>query len=897
MIGQSSLYYSQKKTEGAVECLGIRFDNDNERREYFIDKLREKLKDPTFRKTEGFPIGSDEDILALSDPPYYTACPNPFLSDFIDSQSINPLIRARHHSNIEPYASDISGSKSTKIYMAHTYHTKVPPESIAPLIEHYTIPGDIILDPFCGSGMTGVATHIVNSKNSVPRKCILSDLSPFASFLSDRMNHSTGAIEFLSASDDVLNNLYTEIGWIYKRLNKQEISYAIWSDLLICPNCGNNQDDWSLTVDDEKITTKEPICIGCHSKLKRSEFQRAKYSFYDDLLKVVRTQSKQVISKLAIKTGNKIKLVSPEDYDFEIYDRIKKLITSLDIPIAQLPTGLNTQQPINSHGFNYAHDFYTDRNMYFISKYIEKSNGYSSKRDLLFLLTSVLVKTASRLHSIGFGGSINLAGQSPNTLQIPSTGAERNMFSLMRGKIKDLSPIYEYKKSIDDVIVNTGCAQNLFQIPDSSIDYIFTDPPFGANINYSEVSYLYEAWLRVFTNINQEAIVNKFQNKDVFDYERLMRESLKECYRVLKPGRWITVEFHNSSSAIWNAIQNAIGEAGFVIADVRIFDKGQGTWKQMTTSGSVKNDLMISAYKPITEIDNIVTLSAGSENGVWDFVRSHLKKLPTFIDRKEKAEVIAERLNYLLYDRMIAFHVQRGTSVPMSAAEFYVGLDQKFSSRDNMYFTADQVAEYDKKRANYTAVEQLELFVSDESTAINWLKQQITSKPQTLQDLHPYFVQRMNESGGWRKQEKLLELSELLKQNFLRYDGISDLPSQIHSYLSTNFKDCRNLPKESSQLKSKAKDRWYVPDPNKAQDLEKLREKSLIKEFDEYIAFSGRKLKTFRLEAIRTGFKKAWGDKDYQTIINVAKKVPDDALQEDPKLIMWYDGAMTRMGD
>ena len=67
-----------------VECLGMTFPNDDERRQVFSWRsCAKKLKDPEFRKIEGFPIGSDEDILALSDPPYYTACPNPFIADFI----------------------------------------------------------------------------------------------------------------------------------------------------------------------------------------------------------------------------------------------------------------------------------------------------------------------------------------------------------------------------------------------------------------------------------------------------------------------------------------------------------------------------------------------------------------------------------------------------------------------------------------------------------------------------------------------------------------------------------------------------------------------------------------------------------------------------------------------
>ena len=92
---------------------------------------------------------------------------------------------------------------------------------------------------------------------------------------------------------------------------------------------------------------------------------------------------------------------------------------------------------------------------------------------------------------------------------------------------------------------------------------------------------------------------------------------------------------------------------------------------------------------------------------------------------------------------------------------------------------------------------------------------------------------------------------------------------------------------------AKAKDRWYVPDPNKAQDLERKREKALLKEFETYRTHTGRRLKEFRLEVLRAGFKTAWSQKDYQTIIKVAEKIPEEALQEDEKLLLWYDQALT----
>ena len=187
---------------------------------------------------------------------------------------------------------------------------------------------------------------------------------------------------------------------------------------------------------------------------------------------------------------------------------------------------------------------------------------------------------------------------------------------------------------------------------------------------------------------------------------------------------------------------------------------------------------------------------------------------------------------------------------------------------------------------------QLEIFVVDESSAIQWMRQQLGRKPQTFQDLHPQFLQ---EIAGWQKHEKLPELSEMLDQNFLRYDGMGEVPSQIHSYLSTNFKEFRNLAKDHSSLRAKARDRWYVPDPRKAADVERRRTRVLLREFDEYRGSRQKRLKLFRLEAVRAGFFRAYQERDYAAIIAVAEKIPDAVLQEDQKLMLWYDQALTRM--
>jgi hypothetical protein len=132
------LFDSEKDAaaQGPVECLGMTFPNDDARRQHFLEKLREKLKDPAFRKIEGFPIGEDEDILAMSDPPYYTACPNPFVQEFVRAFG-KPFDPSEKYER-EPLAADVSEGKNDQLYNAHSYHTKVPPRAIVRYILHYT---------------------------------------------------------------------------------------------------------------------------------------------------------------------------------------------------------------------------------------------------------------------------------------------------------------------------------------------------------------------------------------------------------------------------------------------------------------------------------------------------------------------------------------------------------------------------------------------------------------------------------------------------------------------------------------------------------------------------------------------------------------------------------------
>jgi hypothetical protein len=402
------------------------------------------------------------------------------------------------------------------------------------------------------------------------------------------------------------------------------------------------------------------------------------------------------------------------------------------------------------------------------------------------------------------------------------------------------------------VMISTGSSTAL-PVPDASVDYIFVDPPFGENIPYADLALVVEHWHRVLTAVPEEAIVDKARRKGLPEYQELMRRCFTEFYRVLKPGRWMTVEFSNSSNEVWQALQHALSTAGFVVADTRVFDKEQLSYRQVTAANAVKRDLIISAYRPAAELEKRFKLAAGSEDGAWAFVKEHLRHLPVTNGRRGRVEPVRERYADRLYDRVTAFHINHGVMVPLSASEFYAGLDRRFALRDGMYFLPDQVETYERHRITFKDLAETSLFITEESTAVQWLRQKLKAKPRTYAEIMPeYFAEVQTGTADW---EVLPELIELLQVNFVLVDG-----------------------------------RWQVPDPKDTAHLEQLRTRELLAEFARYAEGRGR-LPRFRSEAVRAGFREAWASKDFHLIVSVGRRLPADALAEDQAISYYFRAA------
>lgn len=853
-----------------VVCLGMEFPSEDARREYFRAELRKKL--PELKQIEGFPIGEDDDIINLSDPPYYTACPNPWLNDFIEEwekEKVELEKEGKRKANFEvktPYAADVSEGKNNPIYMAHAYHTKVPHPAIMRYILHYTQPGDIVFDGFCGTGMTGVAAQLCGSENDVKalkeenaqigvRHGICSDLSPIASLIAATYNLKFDPRVFERKALRILEQVEKELGWMYETEvdgKKAKINYTIWSDVFVCPSCGNEIVLWSEAVSEDTKNIKELFtCPHCGNTCSKKNMEKAWEVCFDSILNKTITITKRVpvrINYTLTGTGKRgEKNIEPND--IKLINTISN--SRLKFNTSRMPEGDEARRNDRS-GITHMHQFYSIRNLKALCRVMElccKNIFLKNWVSSILLVTTYMY--AFRTDRKG--------GIMKGTLYIPSYSIELNPLHSLKGKIKSFSSSFYNERN--NSLISVSSSTSISNLKSNSIDYVFTDPPFGSNIMYSELNSIWESWIKVVTNNKEEAIINNVQHKTLFEYQTLMNQSFKEYYRVLKPGKWLTIEFSNTSAAVWNSIQNALQGVGFVVVNVAALDKKQGSFKAVTTTTAVKQDLVITCYKPSDAIIEKFEKSEDKAKTAMDFIEELLVHLPVHLSKGESTTAVIERSPKILFDRLISYYVQKGYAIPMDAQEFQKQLRERFIERDGMFFTASQAIEYEQKKEKCSGFVPMALFISSEAEGIEWLKRELQN-PQTYSDLQPEWMKNMLPP---KKGDVLPELMSILEENFIKDE----------------------------------EGNWRNPDPEKAADLEIIRNRRMMKEFNMYLEQAqkpkAKRMKDTRLEVLRYGFKECYKQKDYQAIVTVGDHILESLLQEDEVLLQYYDIASSRV--
>lgn len=262
---------------------------------------------------------------------------------------------------------------------------------------------------------------------------------------------------------------------------------------------------------------------------------------------------------------------------------MKKCSFPTAVPVYEMPEGERKgKDGYGLKGISHLHHFYFHRALLVYSQLWQKVNDSPNPFIRFFVQGNNLGFTKmNRYQPIQYGrvGGSQVNRYFSGTLFVGSLISEVSPSYSMTHKLQRLSKLVLPGKNGQSSIT-TQSTTNLQSINDNTIDYVFVDPPFGNNLHYSELNFFWEAWLKILTQREPEAVMDKGRNRTLQDYKWLMAQAFREVFRVLKPGRWMTVEFHNSRNSVWIAIQEALEYAGFVVADVSTLDRQQETYKQ-----------------------------------------------------------------------------------------------------------------------------------------------------------------------------------------------------------------------------------------------------------------------------------------------------------------------------
>jgi hypothetical protein len=516
--------------------------------------------------------------------------------------------------------------------------------------------------------MTGVAALASG------HDCLLNELSPAACFISNRFTTRVEAMEFRSIARAVLRELNDTRRELYMTECREcgrntEILYTVWSYNVLCSACSHEFLLWDVcrsygrSVREHKIL-REFDCPACGVRLHKSRLTRTTAEPVQLGYVCCGSRQQEIVHSLA--PADRLRLLNFERNAQKLEDFV---------PTVALPDGVNLSQP-KRHGLDRVDKFYTPRNllaMRALWRAIHRVSQPELAAHLAFVFTS-LYQRVTKLSEFRFwGGSGNTA-----RFNVPFIFNEANVFVTFERKARSIedhlaTTALHYRGRC---VVLNGSATNLTQLPDNSVDMIFTDPPFGANINYSEMNFLWEAWLGTFTDPTDEAIMSRSQGKSVDDYQRLMTRSLRECFRVLRPDHWMLIVFMNSSGKVWQALRQAVLDAGFSIERADSFDKQHGTFKQFVSANTAGEDLVLhcrksGAPRATGRSNESAEISAQRFLNRPD-VR-HARTVYLHVDRPEEIDVRK------LYSQWLSIAMVEGVT-PMDMAAFRKLILDKFST-------------------------------------------------------------------------------------------------------------------------------------------------------------------------------------------------------------------------
>ena len=785
--------------------------------------------------------------------------------DFLESQGsleeflkrhVKPYDPAAAGYDRPPFVADLRESKHEPIYNAHSYHTKVPPRGIIPYILHYTKPGDLILDPFCGSGMTGAATQMCSAppedilqqfpelKDRVgSRACILNDLSPAACHIAYNFNMPVNVEALRHEFENVKVAVKEEFEWLYgtehyepacglydlanpevisrvknpparcapgtllgdeertwELLTKAEIEvrlgfsvtelprheswgqtdvakvenwicipaiidYTIWSDVFKCQGfitieepthkvsqrgvnkgkpilkkkkvsrgCGQTMSLWDCAMDHDTGEVKEYFrCPQCGQEWKKSQIQLTGslpvFSCYS-YAGLKQSSKKTTISSLWCER----KTTSQEQWRIS---EIQAKTIPYWYPTDNLPMGRQTRKTMSGRGIHRVDEFYTKRNLWALARLWKEFESISQPEvatRLKFAFTGVsdgLSKRCRYLKNASFPMPV-MSG----TLYVPSFQKECNVLYAIARKVDVRIPKMEAaipRSKSYEFMLFVGSATSL-KLPDNCVDYIFSDPPFGEALQYAELNFLWESWLRQFSDLSKDCVINYVHKKDLAFYATTISAAFREMFRVLKPGRWASIVFKNTDDRVWEVIKSGVSSCGFDVVTAQELDKQQRTFNQVNRAKAAGTDVVMNLFKPsIGKTNRMANGEDASHNKLWDIIQSYLSELPGRIKTDPKTYSDLSRTTPVLHSVVIKGLLSQNIPIEGTTPDEVEKVCARYCRKveSKWFLRGEQLSHSGDSQMLIEAVE-----IQDEKTAISWLRHQLQQRPMTEGELN-----------------------------------------------------------------------------------------------------------------------------------------------------------------
>ncbi len=448
-------------------------------------------------------------------------------------------------------------------YLTHKYWGRKPANVVRRYVEHFTQGQEdpVILDPFCGSGVTCVESLALG------KRTVGVDLNPVATLITEVTGISPIDLPGLDARYQALmKDVQAELGWLYRTT---------------CSTCGTTAVVQSLAWEKNEPVELRYTCARCG--------------------------------------GKKVHKKAPDTADLELIQSIHGSAIPYWYPDVPVFKGWQTLKLFRAHLKSFA-DLYTPRNLWALAALWDRISHIepdADRRILQVVFTSVVAQCTRMIADVkhkGGGPSWKI-----NTYWLPARWQELNVFkyfanrfSKMRRAKEDTNAVIGDKYHPVRYRIYTLSSTNLTAeespephqavLAPDSVDYVFTDPPYGGEgIQYLELSALWNMWLENgHLSFADEVAFNPYRNLDAAYYAEMLARTFRQVYLALKPGKWMTVTFHNKDSEIWRALLSACSSAGFILDSIVPLNPSAPNLTQKLTKGAPKTDLVLHFRKPGT---------------------------------------------------------------------------------------------------------------------------------------------------------------------------------------------------------------------------------------------------------------------------------------------------------